>query len=135
MSKINMKKLRGTLLSGLMLAGAYAVANILGAQDALAQSTDLAGAMDDLREQIGGATQVIYTGSYIGGTTALMMGAFKLKAHAENPGQTPMQQGLARLAVGAGLIALPSVGETITNSLGVDKNQTLNSQNDQFGIN
>ncbi|HCM83573.1 MAG TPA: hypothetical protein DIS76_03295, partial [Rhodospirillaceae bacterium] len=62
-----------------------------------AQSTDLAGAMDDLREQIGGATQVIYTGSYIGGTTALMMGAFKLKAHAENPGQTPMQQGLARL--------------------------------------
>lgn len=113
MIKIN-KQLKSVLLSTGILVATYMVANILGADSAHAQT--ISDAIGRVRENISQTANLIYTGSYIGGTTALMMGAFKLKAHAENPGQTPMQQGLARLAVGGALVALPTVGQTIVTS-------------------
>lgn len=132
MRQVNWKQLRSLAASALMLTGAYAVMNILGAGDAHAQQ--LNNVIGSLRNNINDSANLVYTASYIGGTTALMMGAFKLKAHAENPGQTPMQQGLARLAVGAGLVALPSAGQTIVNSLGTG-NQNLQSQQIRINVN
>lgn len=133
MRQVNWKQIRSFAASALMLTGAYAVMNILGAGDAHAQA-NVGNVINSLRTNISDSANLVYTASYIGGTTALMMGAFKLKAHAENPGQTPMQQGLARLAVGAGLVALPSAGQTIVNSLGTG-GQNLNSQQGRINVN
>lgn len=133
MKTINLKQLRGVLMSSLMMAGAYAVASVLGAHDAVAQTT-IGGVINNVGTQISGASNLVYLGAYAGGTTALMMGAFKLKAHAENPSQTPMQQGLARLAVGAGLVALPSVGATIVNSSLGSTPQSLASQQGNINV-
>lgn len=130
-----LKQLKHFLMSGLMVAGAYYVANILGSHDAFAQNPDLGRLLNNTRNSVKEAAGLVYTGAYVGGTTALMMGAFKLKAHAENPSQTPMQQGLARLAVGAGLVALPSVGNTILQTTGNSTDSTLTGQVNRIGIN
>jgi len=130
MTKTNLKQLRNALLSGLMLAGAYAVISVLSANDAMAQTSPvtsagtIGGAIDQMKGNISGAANLVYVASYIGGTVALMMGAFKLKQHTENPSQTPIAHGLGRLAVGAGLIALPSVGGSILNSTGITTSES-----------
>jgi len=119
-------KLLNTVLSAAVMIGAYAVLNILGAHDAFAQTGKTLGdTVTNLQNSIKDGSQLVYTGAYIGGTTALLMGASKLKAHADNPGQTPMQQGLVRIAAGAGLIAIPGVADMTLNTLGVNKNATV----------
>ncbi len=134
MKTINLKQLRGALASALMITGAYVIANILGAHDAMAQQT-MGNIFTNVQTNLKQGAGVIYTAAYLGGTTALMMGAFKLKAHAENPSNTPMAHGLSRLAVGAGLIALPSVGNTILNTAGNTATDSLTVNSSQVGIN
>jgi hypothetical protein len=131
---IKSEKFRSGLLSALMVTGAYVVANILGADDALAQSRNIGEVLNRTTDSVKEAAGLVYTGAYVGGTTALMMGAFKLKAHAENPGQTPMAHGLGRLAVGAGLIALPSVGQTILGTTGNNTTDSINADVTNVGI-
>ena len=128
--QITTKQIRSTLMSSLMLAGAYVVANILGAHDALAldqgSSGGIGAVVSNAQTGIKSAANLVYTAAYTGGVTALMMGAFKLKAHAENPGNTPMAQGLARIGVGSALIALPTVAQTGMESLlGTNTTTTL----------
>jgi hypothetical protein len=133
MKTITSKQFRSWLMSALMLTGAYVVANILGAHDALAQGATqnttggVGTVITNAQSNIRNAANLIYIAAYTGGVSALMMGAFKLKAHAENPaGQVPLQAGLSRLAVGAGLIALPSVANTGINTIfGTTSQQTL----------
>jgi len=135
MKKLNLQQFRSLAVSALMLGGAYVVANILGAHDAFAQNaTALQGAITNVGKNIGGAANVVYTASYIGGTTALAMGAFKLKAHAENPSQTPLQQGVSRLAVGAGLIAMPAVGNILSTTVSNGNTSGLTSQQGQINV-
>ncbi len=50
---------------------------------------------------------LISTVAYIGGIGLGVAGVFKLKQHVDNPGQTPMKDGLVRLGAGGGLLALP----------------------------
>lgn len=55
--------------------------------------------------------------SYMLGTLLGVLGILKIKDHVENPGQTPLQHGLIRLAAGGGLFALPIVTESMTTLL------------------
>lgn len=127
MIKTLFKKIPSGVFQALAVIGVGVVANILGADAAHAQ--DIGNTITRLGNSVSKASNLVYMGAYAGGTTALMMGAFKLKAHAENPSQTPMQQGLARVGVGAALVALPSVGSTIQNSLGLDQSGLQSQQN------
>ncbi len=133
MKRLDFQQLRGTALSTLMLVGAYAVTTLLGMHDAHAQSA-VNSMITNLQGNIANVPKLIYGASYIGGTTALMMGAFKLKAHAENPGQTPMQQGLARLGVGGALIALPTIGQNIATTVSNGEGGSLASQQSEIGL-
>ena len=47
--------------------------------------------------------------SYLGGTALAALGVVNLKQHVENPGNTPMKNGLAKLGFGGMLLALPTV--------------------------
>jgi hypothetical protein len=61
---------------------------------------------------------LVSTVSYIGGIGLGVAGVFKLKQHVDNPGQTPMKDGLVRLGAGGGLLALPFVTSAMQGTIG-----------------
>lgn len=76
---------------------------------------------------IGGIEQLpgLVTGvSYMLGILLAVLGVLKIKDHVENPGQTPLQHGIIRLAAGGGLFALPIVTESMTTLLDPDGGAT-----------
>jgi len=54
---------------------------------------------------------------WVAGGVLMGAGALKLKEHAENPTQTPMRQGISRMAVGAALLTIPFFSQFVTNTL------------------
>ena len=69
-------------------------------------------------------SDIISTASYVVGAGFGMAGVVALKAHSENPGQTPVSKGAGRIAAGAGLVALPWVINTTFNSIGITESAT-----------
>jgi hypothetical protein len=65
----------------------------------------------------GALPQMISTVAYVGGVGLGVAGVFKLKQHVDNPGQTPMKDGLVRLGAGGGLLALPFVTSAMVGSI------------------
>jgi len=65
----------------------------------------------------GALPAMIQTVAYVGGIGFGVAGIFKLKQHVDNPGQTPMKDGLARLGSGGGLLALPYVSSAMMGSI------------------
>lgn len=55
---------------------------------------------------------------YIGGAGFAFAGILKLKQHVDNPGQTPMKDGLGRLAAGGLLFCLPLLTAAMQGSIG-----------------
>lgn len=72
---------------------------------------------------------LITTMAYIGGIGLGVAGVMKLKAHVDNPGNAPMKDGLVRLAAGGGLLALPMIVESMSNTIGVGGGSTLTKIN------
>ena len=65
----------------------------------------------------GALPQMIETVAYVGGIGLGVAGVFKLKQHVDNPGQTPMKDGLVRLGAGGGLLALPYMTSAMMGSI------------------
>ena len=55
--------------------------------------------------------------SYMVGILLSVLGILKIKDHVENPGQTPLKDGIARVTIGGGLFAVPIVTESMTSLL------------------
>ena len=65
-----------------------------------------------------GSVPGLVTGvSYMVGILLAVLGVLKIKDHVENPGQTPLKDGIARLTIGGGLFAVPIVTESMTSLL------------------
>jgi len=62
-----------------------------------------------LGEKTNSAVDIISYISYIGGAALGALGIVDLKKHVENPSQTPMKNGLAKVGFGGMLLALPTV--------------------------
>ncbi len=60
---------------------------------------------------------LISTVAYIGGIGLGVAGVFKLKAHVDSPGQTPLKDGLVRLGAGGGLLALPFLTDAMVGNI------------------
>ena len=124
--KIKLKQLRGVLMSSLVLAGAYVAASVLSADYAHAATGGLDVMISGLQTAVSGAAKLVYTGLYAGDVAVGGAGLYSLKRHADNPGQESMQKGLTRVAVGAGLIALPTlVGQVLTSTSGTTDTGSL----------
>jgi len=65
----------------------------------------------------GGFNNLISTVCWIGGAGLGVAGIFKLKQHVDNPGQTPMKDGLVRLGCGGGLLAFPFIESAMSGSI------------------
>ena len=55
--------------------------------------------------------------AYMLGILLAVLGILKIKDHVENPSQTPLKEGIARVTVGGGLFAVPIVTESMSNFL------------------
>jgi hypothetical protein len=96
---------------------------------AFAQSDSFIGVSQTASSNIYAATNVISTASYVCGAAFATGGLLSFKKHAENPAQEPINKGIGRVAVGAGLCALPFVINTAFNSMGVDENASVGITN------
>lgn len=99
------------------LAAALTAGVLASAGTAEAGNTNFSTISDNIVESSSSLPNLISTVAYLGGTGLGVAGVFKLKQHVDNPGQTPMKDGLVRLGAGGGLLALPFMTDAMTNTV------------------
>ncbi len=99
----------------------------------IVSTTNLAMASSDLNaysKSVAGKTNsvvdVITYISYIGGAALSALGIVDLKKHVENPTQTPMKNGVAKLGFGGMLLALPALSGVVQGTVKDGNNATYN---------
>lgn len=94
-------------------------AGVLAGPAGIAQAGDknFSTVADNIVESSASLPNLISTVAYLGGCGLGVAGVFKLKQHVDNPGQTPMKDGLVRLGSGGALLALPFMTEAMTNTV------------------
>jgi len=84
-------------------------------------SADAALTFSDMSKNIvtasSGFNNLISTVCWLGGAGLGVAGIFKLKQHVDNPGQTPMKDGLVRIGAGGGLLAFPFIQNAMQGSI------------------
>jgi hypothetical protein len=113
------EKLLTDTLKGLLAATVVimAVPNMALAQ-AVGGGVDLGSAASNIMTaDVGPLAPLISALFWIAGGVLMGAGALKLKEHAENPTQTPMRQGISRMAVGAALLTIPFFSQFVVNTL------------------
>lgn len=111
-------KLAAAATLGMMTAsnGAFAAGNATTFRDMTVNITQASGGFQNL----------ISTVCWIGGAGLGVAGIFKLKNHVDNPGQTPMKDGLIRLGCGGGLLAFPFIQTAMQGSISNGSMQKIN---------
>jgi hypothetical protein len=98
------------------LAAAVTAGMLMGeASSALAM--DATNLVDNIKTSSKGFTDLIGMLGYIGGSGLAVAGIFKLKQHVDNPGQTPLKDGIVRLAAGGALLSLPMISAVMQGSI------------------
>ncbi len=113
-----MKKLLGSvaLVAAIAVLATPAVAMPTGSGTGTGQMSD---SIDNIRNNMSTLPILINYASYIIGVALGVAGVSKLKAHVDNPGQTPIKDGLGRLAAAGLFISLPFLLDMIRNTQAV----------------
>jgi len=82
---------------------------------------------DNIVTASSGFQNMISTVCWLGGAGLGVAGIFKLKQHVDNPGQTPMKDGLVRLGAGGGLLAFPFIQQAMQGSISNGSLATVNA--------
>ncbi len=98
-----------TIAAGFFAATAYA--GPLGGGSASAPANSLGEVAETLTSSFSNVAKTITALSYIAGFCFTITSIFKFKQHKDNPQQIPVTTGLALLALGVGLIFMPSIFE------------------------
>lgn len=106
-----MKKLLGSV--------AVVAAVTLVAGPAFAAAGQLSDSLVNTRENLVSLPVFINYASYIIGTALGVAGVSKLKAHVDNPGQTPIKDGLGRIGAAGLFISLPFLLDMIRSTQAV----------------
>ena len=72
----------------------------------------------NITTQIGTLPGFITALAYILGTLFAVLGLLKIKDHVENPSNSPLKDGLIRLAIGGALFVVPIITEAMQNLVG-----------------
>jgi hypothetical protein len=113
------EKLMNDIFKSLLIATVVALA-LPGAAfaQAVTGGVDLGAAATNITTaDVGPLAPLISALFWVAGGVLMGAGALKLKEHAENPTQTPMRQGISRMAVGAALLTIPFFSQFVTNTL------------------
>ncbi len=109
-----------------LLASAAALAVATG--EARANGKTIGDASQAVLNQVKQVGTLTIAGAFLMGIIMLTGGLLKLKQASENQGQNPpYSAGLWRLALGAGLLALPALGEMLTASAQLDSSKMTNT--------
>jgi hypothetical protein len=104
---------KSTLLND-VLKGLLTAAAVVVAMPHFASAQDLNGSVGQLTNaELTSVPDLINACFYIGGAAFCGSGLLKLKAYAENPANAPLGQGIGRVSVGAALLALPFIAESL----------------------
>lgn len=97
---------------------AFVTVEAMNAAPAMAQNTG--GKIGDIASgitgQISNVGKLVVGGSFLGGVGFVATGLGKLKQAAEGNGQVKYSEGLWRMGVGAGLVAIPAVTGSLTQT-------------------
>jgi hypothetical protein len=108
-----------------------AAAATLGMMMASSESAEAAKTFKNMSDNIvtasSGFQNMISTVCWLGGAGLGVAGIFKLKQHVDNPGQTPMKDGLVRLGAGGGLLAFPFIQQAMQGSISNGSLATVNA--------
>jgi hypothetical protein len=112
------RKLAAAVTAGYMMAESA---------PAMASATTIRDMSNNIVTSAGGLHNLISTVCWIGGSGLGVAGIFKLKMHVDNPGQTPMKDGLVRLGCGGGLLAFPFIQNAMQGSIANGSTAKLNA--------
>lgn len=112
------RKLAAAVMAGYMMAESA---------PASAASLTFRNMTTNMVDASGGLHNLISTVCWIGGSGLGVAGIFKLKMHVDNPGQTPMKDGLVRLGCGGGLLAFPFIQNAMQGSIANGSTAKLNA--------
>ncbi len=116
--------LRDKLYGSLASAAALAIAT----GEAHAQGSTIGDASTKVLAQVKNVGTLTIGASFLLGIVMVAGGLLKLKQASENQGQNPpYSAGLWRLALGAGLLALPALGQMLTASGQMDAAKMTNT--------
>lgn len=102
----------------ILLVAAFGASLVLLSNAAFAQGGgDLKGLAENVTSNLGAVAQLITAAAWVAGVGFSLGGMMKFKAHRDNPTQVPLSAPIVLLAVGAGLLFLPSVISTAGNTL------------------
>lgn len=83
-------------------------------------ATNLTSLTNNIAESSVGLSRMTSLVAYLCGSAFAVAGIFKLKQHVDNPGQTPMKDGMIRLGCGGGLLAVPAIQSAMQGSIAAD---------------
>ncbi len=114
-------------------AMATAAAMTLSSGDAMASGQGFKSITSGLTESASNVPKLLGVVSYLAGIGLGIAGVLKLKAHVDNA-QTPLKEGVVRLAAGGGLLALPTVLEAMSGAVGAGASANNNVVNTFSGV-
>lgn len=126
-----MKKKTKTKLAH-KLAAAATLGMMSGSADTASAATTFRDMSNNMIAASGGFNNLISVVCWIGGAGLGVAGIFKLKNHVDNPGQTPMKDGLVRLGCGGALLAFPFIQQAMQGSISNGSMQKINASSLQM---
>jgi hypothetical protein len=109
------------------LAAIATIGMIAGGSGAAEAATTFRDMSNNIITASGGFNNLISIVCWIGGAGLGVAGIFKLKQHVDNPGQTPMKDGLIRIGCGGGLLAFPFIQQAMQGSISNGSLSQLNA--------
>nr|WP_250807119.1 hypothetical protein [Neorhizobium tomejilense] len=111
-----MKKILNKVRDAQYALGAAITVALISAEEAMAAKT-VGDAATALNTQAGAIGKLMIAGSFVGGIVMLGSGLMKLKQAADTQGnQVKYSEGMWRVGVGAGLVAIPAFGGMLTET-------------------
>ncbi len=99
------------------LAAVATMGVIAGASSTADAATTFQNMSTNIVTASSGFQNLISTVCWLGGAGLGVAGIFKLKQHVDNPGQTPMKDGLIRIGAGGGLLSFPFIMAAMQGSI------------------
>ncbi|MDI1228329.1 MAG: hypothetical protein PSY14_11650 [bacterium] len=114
------------------LAACATLGMIAGSASAADAATTFRDMSNNMIAASGGFNNLISVVCWIGGAGLGVAGIFKLKMHVDNPGQTPMKDGLVRIGCGGALLAFPFIQQAMQGSISNGSLQKINASSLQM---
>ena len=106
---------------------AAAAVSAMAAENANAAGTTVGDAAEAMNTQMTNVGKLLLAAFALGGIVMFATGFFKLKQASESP-QTKYSEGAWRIAVGAGLVAIPAVAAMLTGTFSLGDTGTMTTQ-------